>query len=51
MSSVILQFTEPVPYLLAPYDHTALTLGEATLPAALQSASTEFMLPRSAFEV
>jgi len=51
MSSVILQFTEPVPYLFAPYDHTALTLGGATLPAALQSAGKEFMLPRSAFEV
>jgi len=29
MSSVILQFTEPVPCLFAPYGHTALTLGES----------------------
>jgi len=27
MSSVILQFTEPAPYMFAPYDHTAPILG------------------------
>jgi hypothetical protein len=39
-----LQFTEPAPYMFAPYNHTAPTLWESYASRALQSADAEFIL-------